>query len=97
MTVVNVTTSCVRIKWDQVPPEQIGGMFQGYKVMMIMVGQQSSSSDEFVTNNATNEADICNLLSLTTFEFYVTRFFLNKTGNRSDVQNFTTLEQGTGV
>ena len=96
VTVVNVISSCVRIKWDAFPPEQIDVIFKGYKVIYITDGKDSSMPDgEYEANNSTNEVEICQLQSFTTYKFYVRRFLLNKMGNWSKVQHFTTLEQGT--
>ena len=95
VSIVNVTSSCVKIAWAAVPPEQIGGAFQGYKVIYVMEGQTSSLPGEFVTNNLTHEAEICSLRSRSNFQFYVRRHLgLTKLGNPSAVQSFTTLEQG---
>jgi len=95
VTVVNVTSSCVRIKWAAVPLEQIGGIFKGYIVTYITDGYSLMLYEEYETNNFTHEAEICQLQSFTTYKFYVRRFLLNKMGNWSKVQYFTTAEQGT--
>ena len=91
VSVVNVTTSCVRIKWDPFPVEQLGGAIRGYQVSYTVVGESNATH---MTCNLTSEVEICNLPSYTTYKYSVRRYSRNKLGNSSEVQYFTTLEQG---
>ena len=91
VSVVNVTTSCVRIKWDPFPVEQLGGAIRGYQVSYAVVGESNATH---MTCNVTSEVEICNLPSYTTYKYSVRRYSRNKLGNSSEVQYFTTLEQG---
>ena len=96
VSVVNVTSSCVRIRWDAVPLEKIGGIFRGYQLNYTMaVSDPHLIPGEHVTDNFTHEVEICHLQSFTKYKFAVRRYLLNKMGSWSDLQYFTTLEQGT--
>ena len=71
--------------------EQLGGAIRGYQVSYAVVGESSATH---MTYNCTSEVEICNLPSYTTYKYSVRLYSRNKLGNSSEVQYFTTLEQG---
>lgn len=89
---VSVTYSCVRIHWNDVPPERYG-LFVGYVVLYDFVYQSSFSMYKQTSPGFIHEVEICGLQPLSKYKFYVRRVLLeSKLGNGSSVQLFTTLE-----
>jgi len=92
ISVISVTYSCVRIHWNDVPPERYG-LFVGYVVLYDFVYQSSFSMYKQTSPASIHEVEICGLQPSSTYKYYMKREFLeSNVGNGSSVQLFTTLK-----
>ena len=92
VSVISATDSCVRIHWNDVPPERFG-LFVGYVVPYDFFYQSSFSMFKQTSPASVHEVEICGLQPSSKYKYYVKRILLDsKVGNGSAVHIFTTLE-----
>lgn len=93
VTGYNITSTCIRVQWEQIPTRYVHGILLGYKVSFIATdcGNQRPWNETTVSPSTTS-AVITNLRKYTKYMVSVEGFTIKGSGQHSKCVAITTAE-----